>query len=210
MHFFDEILYTDTKKALDSLKQSPAFLNGFYLSGGTALALQLGHRKSNDLDWFTKDPFTSQNKLNDLRPLNPTVTAQNQNTLDAIISGTKVSFLEYPYPLLREPLSYNEVPISSVLDIACSKLSAIVSRGSKKDFIDLYFILQEYSLKNLISSFQTKFNGVNYQLPLILKSLIYFADADEDPAPDMLIKISWEEIKTNLTDTVSKYISTAT
>ncbi len=93
-----------------------------------------------------------------------------------------------------------------VLDIACMKVTAISSRGSKKDFIDLYFILQKFSLEDIFKKLESKFKGVNYQKLHLLKSISYFFDADKDPDPDMIEAIDWEKVKSYLESKVKEYV----
>jgi predicted nucleotidyltransferase component of viral defense system len=134
-------LYPKTKQILDQISSEP-FLNHFYLAGGTALALQLGHRKSSDLDWFSPQFPKIQLLLQNLNKYKVTVTQTAPGTLDTLIDGVKVSFLEYTYPMIEKLVPFNGIQMASVSDIACMKITAISSRGSKKDFVDLYEILR--------------------------------------------------------------------
>lgn len=193
----DNTLYPNTSKVLDLL-QEQSFLSNFYLAGGTALALQLGHRKSIDLDFFTA-AFPSQEILVQyLSVFKPTITQQDAGTIDVYIQDVKVSFLQYPYPLINSLLPYKNIHIASILDIACMKISAISSRGSKKDFVDLYFILQMHTLEEVFTAFSSKFADTKYQIFHLLKSLVYFADAEADPNPDFLVPIGWDVVKSTL------------
>jgi hypothetical protein len=152
-------------------REKPEFLSNFYLSGGTALSLQLGHRESEDLDFFSKDQF-----------------------------------LEYPYPLLEEIIDWQGIKLSSIIDVACTKLQTISMRGSKKDFIDLYFLLAKFSLDTLFKKLAEKYQKTDYNLPHILKSLVYFEDADNQPMPRMHKQVEWEEVKRKIIE-VAKSVS---
>ena len=185
-------------------------MTDFYLAGGTALALQLGHRKSVDLDFFSGN-FTKRDIiLQQLHGLNPNITHEAPGTIDCLIDDVKVSFLEYNYPLLEDLGEFEYVKVASVSDIACMKLSATSSRGSKKDFVDLYIILQKFSLEDLFLQFEKKFIGVSYQKLVLLKSLTYFSDAENEPDPDYTKDLSWEEIKRFIEDKVKAYLQKET
>ena len=202
--FYPDALPAKTAKLLTTIQlQNPEFLADFYLSGGTALSLLLGHRESEDLDWFSLsnfDPVKLQLKLEVLGNL--TQVELEENTLNAYLDGVKIQFLGYPYLLLEPVLVWQNIRISSLADIACTKLQTIGMRGSKKDFIDLYFLLKQFKLEELFGKLKQKYSGADYSQPHILKSLVYFANADDQPLPRMHKEVSWEEIKNRLVDTV--------
>ena len=108
---------------------------------------------------------------------------------------TKLSFFKYPYPLLFKPLPFKGVNIAHVFDIACMKIVAISERGTKRDFIDLYFICKTNPLDEMFELFRKKYQLVKYNIIHILKSLVYFEDAENDPEPQMIEKVDWEEVK---------------
>lgn len=191
---FDTALYPKTKQVLTQLAVED-WLQNFYLAGGTALALQLGHRKSIDLDFFSQNFPTMPQLLKKLEPHQPTITQQAPGTLDVLIKQVQTSFLEYEYPLLKPFLDYKGLKMAGLADIACMKITAISSRGSKKDFVDLYFIMKKHPLPQLWDWFQQKYADVNYQRLHLLKSLVYFADAEDEPPLDYLQEVSWEEVK---------------
>lgn len=202
---YPQTLYPKTKQVLTTLKSLP-LLKKFYLAGGTALSLQLGHRKSIDLDFFSAQfPDVEIIKQN-LAPYHPVIIQEAPGTLDVLIDDVKVSFLEYRYSMLEPTTEYEGVPLASIIDIACMKISAVSSRGSKKDFIDLYKILQMTDLKAVLASFEKKFVEVKYQKAHLLKSLVYFFDAEDDPDPDYIDNIRWNEVKQALVVAVKNYI----
>lgn len=190
----EETLYLKTKNALEKVR-AEELLQSFYLAGGTALALQLGHRKSIDLDFFSQKYPPHEQLLQALKKYQPTIVQQSTGTLDIFINEVKISFFEYVYPLLENTIKYKELEIASPLDIACMKISAISQRGSKKDFVDLYFLLQKYTLDELFTAFEKKYKGIKYQRLHILKSLVYFDDAESDPEPDYIKPVKWEDVK---------------
>lgn len=195
---FTETLYPKTKQVLTILETFP-ITKSFYLAGGTALALHLGHRKSSDLDWFTADYPTNNELLKVLKPLHPTITETAPTSLNLLIDTIKVTFWDYDYPLLQPTAQFENIKLASVIDIACMKITAISSRSSKKDFVDLYAVLQDFSLDDLLHQFEKKYQSAEYNKLHILKSLTYFTDADSDPDPDYMEPIDWETVKSFLT-----------
>lgn len=194
----EETLYIETKNVLEKI-QTRETLRGFYLAGGTALALQLGHRKSVDLDFFSQNYPAQESLLQNLNKYQPTVLQQDEGTLDIFIDKVKISFFEYKYPLLEKTVKYKAIELAQLLDIACMKIAAVAQRGTKKDFADLYMLLQKYSLDEILKAFEKKYRGINYHKLHILKSLVYFDDADNDPEPDYLLKLNWVDIKAFIT-----------
>ena len=202
---FEKAIDSKTRQVLRKIRETQV-LENFYLAGGTALSLILGHRKSIDLDFFSSSFPKFEILVAKLKTLNPKVINQDKGTLDLYIDGVKVSFLEYKYPLIGDFLEFDQVKVASLEDIACMKLSAISSRGSKKDFIDLYFILQKFSLGELLALFEKKFKGVDYQMSHILKSLVYFEEAEKQPDPEFLVDVDWNEVKSFLEGKVKELI----
>jgi hypothetical protein len=200
-----QTLYPKTKQVLENLTPIINEFN-FYLAGGTGLALQLGHRKSIDIDLFSSEFPERDLLLQSLKKFEPQIIQEAPGTIDTMICNVQVSFLEYKYPLIESTENFQETPIASLADIACMKLSAVSSRGSKKDFVDLYTILKQTSLKELFTAFEKKFKGVEFQSLHLLKSLTYFTDADKDPEPDYMEPINWEEVKNTLEEQVKIYL----
>lgn len=195
----EETLYLKTKNTLERIS-GDEILKPFYLAGGTALALQLGHRKSIDLDFFSQQFPSPEALLQALNKYNPVLAQQDKGTLDVFIDNVKISFFEYKYPLLGDTIPFKQTKLCSKLDIACMKIAAISQRGTKKDFVDLFVLLQTYSMEEIMKAFETKYTGTDYQKLHILKSLVYFDDAEKDPEPDYLTPIKWDEVKRFLTN----------
>lgn len=198
--FFPSTLPPHTAQLVSLFKQkNPDFLKLFYLSGGTALSLQLGHRESEDLDFFSQQPFNPQILETELTSLGSlSETELSKGTLNTFFDRVKLQFLEYPYPILEPFVLWEGVSLSSVSDIACTKLQTIGMRGSKKDFIDLYFLLEHYSLTKLLRLTKKKYVASDYSQTHILKSLVYFEDAESQPMPRMHKNVSWDEVKGKL------------
>jgi len=181
--------------------------SGFYLAGGTSLALQLGHRQSEDLDYFTESeqlPLRITQQLQRLGLLS--VSQDEPQTINAVLNDVKVSFLSYPYPLAFPFLELDGRLLADERDIAAMKLSAIAGRGAKKDFIDVYFLLQKYSLDTLLGFFDTMFARQRHNRLHLIKSLVYFTDAEHDPDPIMFTAVNFSVVKDFLGAEVSKLI----
>jgi len=180
---------------LRDLRES-SVLTPFYLAGGTGLALHLGHRRSADLDFFSVETFHEDTLIQKVQKVGGfSLVSKEPGTLHAHIGGIKVSFLAFAYPLLFPCGAFRDVKVADPRDIACMKVSAIAGRGTKRDFIDLYAVSQDYGLLPILEWFRKKFALANYSIMHLLKSLTYFDDAEKDPPPDMLVPISWEEVK---------------
>jgi len=173
-----------------------AVLQNAYLAGGTGLSLRLGHRRSVDLDFFVREQFDEEMLLNQLQVVpGVTVVQRAPQTLHLTIQEVKVSFLGYRYPLLFSPELFQDVSIADSRDIACMKLTAIASRGTKRDFVDLYLACQKFGLPEILSLFARKYAKTQYNTLHVLKSLTYFVDAEKDPMPDMLITVEWRAVR---------------
>ncbi len=189
-----------TLELLKVLMQKKCLAN-FNLVGGTSLSLQIGHRLSIDIDLFTINDFdTSEIVLELKEDLHFDIVQQNPNTLTLNIEYPinsnqfiKVDILKYPYPLLNSIIKNDGIRLLSIEDIIPMKLSAISNRGAKKDFYDIYFLLDKYSLKEMLELFSKKFPNINHFH--LIKSLTYFNTADEDANPKVFKKLSWEQVK---------------
>jgi len=180
-HLYFDILDDKRKQILPLLKH---FKSDFYLAGGTALALQLGHRDSEDFDFFTPNSFLTQDLFHQIIAIFKNLEVKNvQEETDtlSVFAGKniKLSFLRYPYSLNYKPLNGNYFRLASIADIGCMKLSAIVSRATMKDYIDLYFILKKLELDNLLRLTEKMLPEIERNL--ILKSLVFFEDIEEEP-----------------------------
>jgi len=190
-----EVLSRQSAEALPFLKQMP-FINQFYLAGGTGLALQLGHRLSADFDFFSKKNFDEARILREFAKTKSfSLEKRDAQTIIGTLKKTKIAFFYYPFPLLKDTVTQDGVKTASVLDIACMKIEAISSRGTKRDFIDLYEAAKQIPIKELLIQFETKYSALNYNMMHIKKSLLYFNDAEDEPMPKMLTRVSWKEVK---------------
>jgi len=181
---------------------------GFYLGGGTALAVYFGHRLSVDLDWFTSSAIGDVLLLAEsLRRagLDFTTTQSAPGTLHGTLLGVRISFLEYRYPLLQSPIIWKEMSclLASLDDLACMKLSAIAGRGARKDFCDLYVLGTKYRpLSELIHLYPHKFKIAD--ISPVLYGLSYFDDAESERMPRMLMNVQWRTVKKTIQEWVKE------
>lgn len=184
---------------------------GFYLGGGTALAIYFAHRSSLDLDWFTNHPIPDALHLARLiqdadLPFEPLQIAAG--TLHGRMSGVRVSFFEFRYPLLQPCTRWDEgnCDLASLDDLSCMKLAAIAQRGSRKDFVDIHALISNHRpLPELLDLYRRKFRLTD--ISSVLYGLVYFKDADHEPKLSMLWKISWSQVKKDISRWVKEYAS---
>jgi predicted nucleotidyltransferase component of viral defense system len=178
------------------------------LVGGTALSLQYGHRVSVDLDLFAHD--SAADFLTIIREIKSKgfrmeIRKQSPNILISMIEDIKVDLVNYPYPWIDKEIKEEDIVLATDKDIAAMKISAITNRGTKKDFIDLYYLLKNYTLEQIISFYTTKYSDGS--VFMALKSLTYFDDAESDISPRVLdTDYDWKQIKTVLTNQVKKLV----
>jgi Nucleotidyl transferase AbiEii toxin, Type IV TA system len=180
-------------------------LSDFRLVGGTSLALQMGHRKSLDIDLFTDKAFDAKQLQQFIYGQFEkfTVNWENKNGFACMIDEIKVDFFNWVNPFLYPVEEVDSLRLSDKRDIAAMKLEAITSRKEKKDFIDIAFLLKEYSLKELLLAFRQRYPFISHKLSV--ESLLAVDYADDSVNPEMLITTDWNEIKQQLTQTVEKY-----
>jgi len=188
-------------------------IKNFYLVGGTSLALQLGHRISFDLDLFMENEFETQYIVNEIQSNFRFKIVQQKEKNSLIIniefpieSGkfVKTDLLRYQYPLINALLEVDGLRLSSLEDIITMKLSAIANRGAKKDFFDIYELLDRYSLEQMMALFAKKFPNIEHFH--ILKSLTYFDDAENDFDPVSLKNTPWLKVKKRISEAVKVYL----
>ncbi len=201
----------ETLGLLKKLMAEP-YLKRFFLVGGTALALHLGHRISIDINLFSLEDFDQNDiatKLENNFKISELVKNPGTLNLSFQCPGDsprfiKVDMIKYPYPLIKPVFNYDGIRLLSIEDIIPMKLSAIGGRGSKKDFYDLYFLLKQYSFRQMFSFFDKKFTNVNKLH--FYKSIVYFADAESDPEPKTFEHTDWNEIKKSLKKKLDEYL----
>ncbi|HDL63910.1 MAG TPA: hypothetical protein ENH12_00825 [Proteobacteria bacterium] len=206
---FENTLINGAKKNLALLGDS-GILYHAYLAGGTAAALQLGHRISEDFGFFTPEEFSPRAFAGELSEFGSFDQEQaDKGTVLGEFEGIKFSIFHYKYPLIFPPLKYQSLDIADIRDIAAMKIDAVASRGVKRDFVDLYFICKSgYKLGALLDYYDMKYGVLASNLIHIQKSLVYFNDADPEEMPKMLKDITWDGIKKYFNDEVKNISNT--
>jgi predicted nucleotidyltransferase component of viral defense system len=168
-------------------------LETYYLVGGTALSLQLGHRLSVDLDLFGKLNYT-----NNSDPQSTTTLIQLN------LNGVKIDILQYNEILIKPIIKYESLRLASIEDIAAMKVRAIEDRGARKDFYDLYSLLDHFSLKQILEFSKIKYA---YKSPLFsVQCMLDFSEADSENDPKSLINISWDVVKSRVSQEAQKFL----
>lgn len=196
-----ETVESSTLELLKKLQRLPV-LEQTRLVGGTALALQLGHRKSIDLDFFgTVDCEAEYLRESIAGIASLTILKESPHIHIYIVDGIKVDIVNYKYPWLDNVVVEQGLRLASVSDIAAMKITAIIGRGTKKDFIDIAFLLHHFSLEEILHFYAAKYNDSS--VFMAMKSLAYFDDAEADPMPDMFVNQSWQQVKAHILSKIS-------
>ncbi len=199
---------TVTRATLDLLKalMSLPELSQFGLVGGTNLSLRFGHRLSIDLDLFTNEPFDSEITYNQLEARFPNIlqASQSETMLFLYINEVKIDMVLLPYPYLNPMEQIEDIRLVSLEDIAAMKLSAVARRGVKKDFWDIAELLDVFSLDQMLEFYKTKYSSRD--IFHLLRSLVYFNDADPQKDPDPLNNATWSQVKIKVQNAVKKYL----
>ncbi|MBI2268041.1 MAG: nucleotidyl transferase AbiEii/AbiGii toxin family protein [Candidatus Blackburnbacteria bacterium] len=192
---FTKAILPNTLRAL-KLVSKIDIIKKSYLAGGTALALHLGHRISEDLDFFTQQELDEKVLLSELKRL-PNFIEEGMawRTVWGKIDKVKFSIFYYQYPLIKKTTSFENIQILDKEDIAAMKIHAIEDRGTKRDFFDLYCLSKEFSLDEMLKFYDKKYSKLSDNIYYIIRSLSYFTDAEIDADPKMLTSIPWSEVK---------------
>ena len=195
-----EAITPEARRALAFLAQQ-TFIQRFYLAGGTALALQLGHRISYDLDFFSpEDKLEVGTRAQIVSALHASGEAQVSTNegimIFAKLMGVDVSFIYQHHPLLEPVVEVEGIRLASILDIGLMKLSAINSRGTRRDFVDLYCMREHAPLEKLLDLVSQKYSDRPDFTVIAARALQYFDDAESDPRPMTLLKkVRWGDVK---------------
>lgn len=194
----DKVLPQGSRRLLDRIEASDlTLLEGWALAGGTGLALQIGHRRSEDFDFFRADAGGLHGLADRLAALGRYEHVRGSEAdLTVRVHGVKMSFFAVGEPFLGDPRPYRSFAIADPVDIALMKLVAVSGRGSRKDFVDLYFILRDgVPLAHYFRLLPRRYGEGRLNANHILRSLTYFEDAEREPEPAMLVPFRWEECK---------------
>jgi len=194
---FDETLSPETRTLLKNFNHELSRF-GFYLGGGSGLALQLGHRISEDLDFFTVQPFEPEilSRYFETKPGFEEIQV-SPGTLYCILGSVKLSFIHYSIPLIYPPIRFESILLADWRDILAEKFKTLSQRGGRKDFYDLYacFTLGHLAIGDGVKILRHRFSKTDINNYHILKSLAYFDDAEQEPELMLLKPISWQVVQ---------------
>lgn len=202
-----EAVNAATLELIKSLQQRE-YLNGFYLVGGTALAVYYNYRVSIDIDLFSNFDFDAKTLLENIQQdYNYQLHSTAENTLKGRINDINVDIIAHRYPYIYDPVEVDGIYLLSVPDIIAMKLNAISISGQRaKDFVDIYFALKEYSIFEMIQFYQKKYLQENSAH--VLKSLLYFDDVNPGNWPIMIedSNLEWSKVKEKIEKEVLGFI----
>ncbi len=201
----EETVEPATLGLLKSLVELPE-LKQFRLVGGTALSLLLGHRRSIDLDLFTDNPFDKEiliPALEDKFGHISIINDRNKSILQCIIQNVKVDFVCVRDPFLNTVQILDNIPFADIKDLIALKLNAVKGRGIKKDYWDVARLLQDYSFDDLFKFYHDRYNYDDTFA--VIRSVAYFADAEETIDPICLNNMTWEKVKEVITKALKEY-----
>jgi hypothetical protein len=168
----------------------------FILAGGTGLALQLGHRISVDFDWFCQPdvfPPGLASRLSALgRPI--TMLSDRADTVECLLANVRCTFIAFRSAFGPSVARLYGMPIAPIEDIGAMKLIAVSQRGAKKDFYDLYAILRERPLHQIVERLRAMYTDPRPNPAHLAKSLVYFEDAEREPEPWLLTSLRWQTV----------------
>lgn len=191
-----EVLKSEQKKIFEKLKQFPEF----YLVGGTGLALQIGHRISEDFDLFINKDCLPENLITKIRRVfdgcEIKFSLKHSEQVNVLLNGVKVDFVKYKYPLIFQLVKFNKISMACISEIALMKASTLGGRASIKDYVDLYFILKKksISLNKIIDNCNKKYKG-EFNDRLFLEQLTYFKDISSANIEFLGEKVSKEQMQ---------------
>ena len=193
---FSSTLSKPAQESLAVLAKSRIFSRAF-MAGGSALALYLGHRESVDFDFFISGEFDANSVIRKLGKAGKyESTTLLEHSIIGQFNGIKISLFNYPYQKIEKGELFLGVELASLEDIAAMKLDAITGRGTKKDYIDLYFLSREkFSFEKMFGYYDRKFIKLEENAFTLVKSMQYFVEADETEMPRMFKKVVWKDIK---------------
>ncbi|HEC65605.1 MAG TPA: hypothetical protein ENI23_09935 [bacterium] len=199
-----QVVSKRTYKLLQDITQNRYFKE-FYLVGGTALALQIGHRVSEDLDFFSQDEFKS-NIIKKIKKSHEIVSLHD-NSIEVIIENTKVFFFYFAFPLLNKIRKTESIRMADPIDIGLMKLLALQGRTTKKDIIDLYFIDKEViELEDLLERFEKRYPKESFNSYKSLKTLLDYSSLDSEKLPRVIKRVNWKKVSDLVSSKVSKHL----
>jgi predicted nucleotidyltransferase component of viral defense system len=176
-----------------------SFSHRFYLAGGTALSIQIGHRRSVDFDFFSEtdeiDESSRKEIIIGLSSHSVEVIESVQGNLLTLVDGIRIGFFSYGYPLVDDLVNYEKIAFASLIDIGLMKCDALISRGSRKDFYDLFYITRSFQFDRLFQFGEKKYRHFRDFPLMVLESMTLFDNADRDIQPELFENIPWDQVK---------------
>lgn len=196
----------DTALALTRANQ----LSAFRMAGGTALALQIGHRKSIDIDFFSNAKVTKRNIVEELKNIFPSSEFFiTQDSIRATLNGVRVEIYDdWHTPFLDSPVMQDGIRIASLNDLAAFKLDALIERREKKDYIDLHFLFRQLGAQNILREFKRYNPHVSVRSILFALGEVNAARENKSVMPEMLVDVDWKDISEAMIDAAREYIAT--
>ena len=197
--YYNEAITDECRQGITILRDCD-FIHDFYLAGGTALALQIGHRVSTDLDLFSATNHLQTSQRNHIQEVlkligNFETISEQDGLLFTRLNETETSFIYQHHPLLEPTVEYQGVQLAIPIDIGLMKLAAINSRGTRRDFVDLYCLRGIITLESLFDLAQKKYADRSQFLAVAVRALPYFEDAEQEPMPRMLTHVDWNDVR---------------
>jgi hypothetical protein len=198
--YYSEAITDGCRQGITILRDC-GFVHDFYLAGGTALALQIGHRVSTDLDFFSATNRLQTYQRNQIQevlepPGNFETISEQDGLLFTRLNETETSFIYQHHPLMEPTVEYRGVQLAIPIDIGLMKLAAINSRGTRRDFVDLYCLRGIISLEGLFDLATKKYADRSQFIAVAVRALTYFEDAEQEPMPRMLTPVEWKDVRT--------------
>lgn len=197
--YYDIAITEECRQAITIL-QDFDFIKDFYLAGGTALALQIGHRISTDLDWFSVTNHLQVPQRDHIQEVLKSsgkfeTVSEQDGLLFIRLNDTDTSFIYQHHPLIETTVEYQDIQLASPIDIGLMKLAAITSRGTRRDFVDIYSMREIISLEDLFELVPKKYADRPQFLSVAVRALAYFEDAEQQPMPRMLVPVTWKDVR---------------
>lgn len=185
-------------RVLSEIGKKP-FSQRFYLAGGTALALQIGHRRSIDFDFFSEtDDLGEKSRaeiIHGLADFSVQIIENTTGNLFMLVDGIRTGFFGYGYPLVGKPVLLENIALASQVDIGLMKCDALISRGSRKDFYDLFYIARTEPIDSLLGLGEKKYPQLRDFPLMVLESMTLFDNAERDVQPELFEPVPWEQVK---------------
>lgn len=192
---FKEVISSEISRILTDFSNNPEIYKTFYLSGETALVLQLGHRRGHDLQFVARDLFSGEIVSEILREKGAKILMEEEWSVHSVMDGVHISFIYDPTPLIKKVKTIGMIRIASLEDLACATLVSISKRAHKKEFYDFYEISRSIAPAQLCDLLLRKYDEKRLNLYFLLKSLYYFEDAEKEEDTQLITATAFKKVK---------------